>query len=185
MSALTSLLKHPAVRPWLASVALFAVLAWGITWLIDVQEREQRGEGEEATAADTASPAVAVAPRDSEGGGRTVPIARILPLGPEDEGTRVVVSGEVVGEPTGEGFWVLTDDDEVIFARTATRAGSGDDVSVPGTLHQVPSATAAAWVSAAKLKEAAGWKVHHDLYLEGRERAPAGTPGAGVTDTTH
>jgi hypothetical protein len=91
----------------------------------------------------------------------------------------------VVGEPTGEGFWVLTDDDEVIFARTAKGASSGDDVSVPGTLHQVPSATAAAWVEAAKLKEAAGWKVHRDLYLEGRERAPGSTPRADAADTTH
>lgn len=165
------------LRPWLAGLVVLAGLVWGISWLLDAQQITGDQDSEERGAA---APAATGTPAATASNAVPVPLADLLPLGPEDDGFRVVVRGTVVGEPTGEGIWILTDEDEVLFVRTAQPATSGEDQSLTGTLHQVAGAEGAAWAVKARLREAAGWKVHHNLYLE-VEGAGAAASGSATT----
>lgn len=145
---------------------MLAGLIWWISWLLDTQRIERAADDDEVESAAIAS--ATTSPRVATTGSDAVPVslADLLPLGPEDEGFRVIVRGTVVGEPLDEGFWFLTDEDEVLFARRSVQAESGQDLTLTGTLHQVAAAEGAAWAERSRLRGAAGWKVHHDLYLE-------------------
>lgn len=158
------------VRPWLTGLVIFAALVWWISWLLDTQRIEGAAEDDDlspaALSSSTSPSALTAASGDAGSGGAPVPLADLLPLGPEDEGFRVVVRGTVVGEPLTDGFWFLTDEDEVLFARRSIQAESGQDLTLTGTLHQIPAAEGTAWAERARLREAAGWKVHRNLYLE-------------------
>jgi hypothetical protein len=169
-----------ALRPWLAGMVALAGLIWTISWLLDAQQITRDADQEEAGAAPAGA---ATTPAAAASNVRPVPLADLLPLGPEDDGFRVVVRGTVVGEPIGEGFWILTDEDEVLFVRTAQTTTSGEDRELTGTLHQVAAADGAARAQQAKLREAAGWKVHHNLYLETEQAAAAPAPVSGTKKT--
>ncbi len=169
------------LRPWLAGTLILAGLIWGISWLLDAQRIE--GAADDEVEHTTAAATAAAAPAESDAA--PVPLSYLLPLGPEDEGFRVHVRGTVVGEPITDGFWFLTDEDEVLFALTAQPATEGQDLNLTGTLHQIAAAEGAARAAQAKLREAAGWKVHHNLYLAAG--APAGgtqPASAAARDTT-
>lgn len=159
MAVLRPHFDREAVTPWAIGVVALAGLIWVISWLLDTQQIGSQVLDEEVITQATAAPAEPVSTL------APLPLADLLPLGPEDDGFRVMVRGTVVAEPTRTGFWVLTDEDEVIFARTVLPAVSGQDVELTGTLRQTPSAEGEAEAAAAGLREAAGWKVHHALCL--------------------
>jgi hypothetical protein len=92
-------------------------------------------------------------------------LAELAPLGPEDEGRLVRVSGAVVGQPTPEGFWVLTDRDEVVFVATARPVVTGEHVDVSGTLTANTEAEAGAWFEHARLREAVGWNIERRMHV--------------------
>jgi hypothetical protein len=149
----------------LAGAVILAGLLWAISWLLDTQQIDQTRDTVTPTSPAT-SPTSATTPR---GGGQStvaMPLAAAIPLGPEDDGFRVIVRGTVLAEPLEEGFWILADEDEVLFVRTTEPALTNQDLTMTGTLRQIASAEGAAWAERAKLREAAGWKVHRDLYLE-------------------
>jgi hypothetical protein len=164
MAAFWFRIERSVLRPWLAGMVLLAGVIWGISWLLDTQQIEGAAADDEV-AGGAPSTAVAAAPGGMPSNAAAVPLADLLPLGPEDDGFRVKVRGTVVAEPITEGVWILTDEDEVLFALTAKPAASGQDLTLTGTLHQVAAAEGAARAAQAKLREAAGWKVHHNLYL--------------------
>lgn len=167
-----------ALRPWLAGLVILAALIWGISWLLDTQQLDRTAAEDEAEGTATAATTTA-ALAGSASNAAPVPLAELLPLGPEDDGFRVIVRGSVVADPIAEGFWILTDEDEVIFARTMQPATSGQDLKLIGTLHQVAAAEGGAWAAEARLREAAGWKVHRNLYLEAS--TPPGSAAASDT----
>jgi hypothetical protein len=153
------------LRPWLTGLLLLAGLVWGISWLLDTQQITRAADADDDEAGRAAATSSTDSPSESGSDAPPVPLAYLLPLGPEDEGFRVHVRGTVVGTPIAEGFWILTDEDEVIFARSAEPAAEGQDLRLTGTLHQVAAAEGAARAAQAELREAAGWKVHRNLYL--------------------
>lgn len=159
-----------ALRPWLTGMVALAGLIWVIAWLLDAQQITKGAESAEQEAAASATSPSTTATQASNT--VAVPLADLLPLGPEDDRFRVVVRGTVVGAPIADGFWILTDEDEVLFVQTTRPTTSGEDEKLTGTLHQMPAADGAARAQQAHLREAAGWKVHHNLYLE--------ADGAGV-----
>jgi hypothetical protein len=158
---------------------LLAGLMWGISWLLDAQ-RIDRAPGSDEEPSTPTSPAAAAAPMEAGKVAVALPLAAVMPLGPEDEGSRVIVRGTVLGQPLDDGFWILADEDEVLFVRTTQPATTNQDLTLTGTLHQIAAAEGAAWAARAKLREAAGWKVHRGLYLEAE--MPGMTPTAQETN---
>lgn len=170
------------LRPWLTGMVVLATLIWAISWLLDAQQITGEGAAEEQASATAAARAATVSTNASNL--VPVPLSDLLPLGPEDDGFRVVVRGTVVGEPIDEGFWVLTDEDEVLFVFANQPVNSGEDRTLTGTLHQIAEADGAARAAQARLREAAGWKVHHNLYLEVDGAAPSPSTGASATPSS-
>jgi hypothetical protein len=162
---------------------ILAGLVWGISWLLDTQQIDQTRDTVTPTSPAT-SPTSTTAPR---GGGQSavaMPLAAAIPLGPEDDGSRVIVRGTVLAEPLEEGFWILADEDEVLFVRTTVPALADQDLTMTGTLYQIASAEGTAWAERAKLREAAGWKVHRDLYLEAESPAGSAAESSEESEST-
>lgn len=184
MAASRFRIDREAIRPWLTGLAVLAGLIWVISWLLDTQQIGGQPMDEEAAPAAASTTATPAEPVSSMA---PVPLADLLPLGPEDDGFRVTVRGTVVANPTPHGFWILTDEDEVIFAQATRPVASGQDIEMTGILRQVSSTEGAARAAAAKLRGAAGWKVHHDLYLAADSHPASGAPNSAASqdqDTT-
>jgi hypothetical protein len=124
--------KRTSAWPWLAGLAIFGLILWGVTSLLAAP----RGE-EDAVAATPAEDALGPAPipippapiRDM-GVGRS--IEELSPLGEEDIGEVVRAEGEVVA--TGvTGFWMVTGA-EVIRVDSHRTVRKGEAVTVQGTL---------------------------------------------------
>jgi hypothetical protein len=65
-------------------------------------------------------------------------------IGPEDIGNTLVAMGAVVGEPLAEGFFLLTEDDQMVFVYSSRRVSSGEGLRVVGPVHGFAPADAAA-----------------------------------------
>jgi len=167
-------IDREAARAWLTGGVVLVGLMWVISWLLDTQQIGGESVDDEVAATTTVTTTTAATPVS---GLAPVPLSDLLPLGPEDDGFRVTIRGTVVAEPTRSGFWVLTDEDEVLFVRTVRPAASGQDLELTGTLRQWPSAEGKARAEEAKLREAAGWKVHDTLFLDA-DPSPVGGPAA-------
>lgn len=184
MAASRFRIDREAALPWLAGLAILAGLIWAISWLLDTQQIGGQAMEDEVMPATASAPTIPAEPASSMA---PVPLADLLPLGPEDDGFRVTIRGTVVAEPIGTGFWVLTDEDEVIFAQATRSVASGQDIEMTGTLHQVSTAEGAARAAEAELRGAAGWKVHHNLYLAADANPASGLPSHAANqdqDTT-
>jgi len=156
--------RDRAVWPWGVGLLVLILLIWGISVLLDSDKaRVTEVEGE---APEAAVPAGGGSGESAPGEPYAPELIEVLPLGPEDEGRLVRVSGDVVGEPTGEGHWVLTDVDEVIFVRTDGQVESGQNVTNLGRLQPIPEGRAESWIADSGLREAAGWNVHRDFYID-------------------
>ncbi len=148
--------------PWIVGLVVAAVIVYGISNLVT-------------------SKAINVMPVDSTaiaaggapGGGDTPPpplpsssLEALLPLGVEDLTQRVAVNGEVVGSPSADGFWVLSDENVVIFVRGAPPAKLGArEENLMGRLTAAKPGEADKWQENAKLKEARGWIMTRDMYV--------------------
>src|SRR5215207_2617790 len=94
--------------PWLVGVLVAAGLAYTIMNLIDARKVRTVAIGEQSPAAtaalggEPAAPArpVVVQPPSSS-------LDALLPIGTEDLGQRVSVSGQVAGETSAHGYWIL------------------------------------------------------------------------------
>lgn len=169
--------EDSGLRQWLIGLVVLLLWMWGISLLLDPVERTSvaQEDVEASTQVDLVM--------DGETPGDGVPLAEILPLGSEDVGARIRVSGEVTGQPIDEGYWLLTDEDEVLFVKTDQPAQVGDPVSTTGTLRQAEEGAGEARASAAKLREAIGWKVHRDLFLD-IDAAPPEEAGPEVREAS-
>src|SRR5690606_19336246 len=118
-------------------------------------------------------------------------------LGADDAGRTIIARGTVVGQPTNEGYWILTDQDAVLFVVAEERPGAGEAVRVTGRLAPAAGDQARTWREQARLQPAAGWTVHEDLFIApvengqqaapgaaGTQQQPADTMGAGTAPTT-
>jgi len=158
-----SRLDSRVVGPWLAGIVILAGMIWWFSWLMDVQRIERSGETDQIGNVVATQERFEVPGDENE---EPIPIADLLPLGPEDIGFKVIVRGTVVGEPLDDGFWFLTDEDEVIFARQGHPAEAGQDLTLTGRLDRMPAAEGEKLANRARLREAAGWEVHHDIFLQ-------------------
>jgi hypothetical protein len=151
--------------PWLVGGVVAALLVFGISRLVTRRALSQ-------FIPDSLMTTGGAAPGTS-GGGDTPPaplpssgLEALLPLGTEDLGQRVAVNGEVVGAVSAQGFWVLTDENVVIFVRGAPAAKVGArQENVMGLLSPAKAGEADHWQEAAKLKEARGWIMTRDMYV--------------------
>lgn len=160
--------KSPSIWPWIVGLLVLALLIWAIAELVDTDEEREIAEIEEVEEAPGALPAP-IPEVPTEGG---MSLGELEPLGAEDIGSSVQVSGQVVGQPTSDGFWLLTDTDDVLFVMSAQQVTTGEQVRVSAVLETSSAAESSRWLEHAKLKQAEGWELHRDLHLHVGAAAP-------------
>jgi hypothetical protein len=116
---------------------------------------------------------------------RVADLRAILPLGPEDVGTRTEIEGTVVGAPAAEGFFVRLESDEVLFVVSDESVRTGDHVrGLVGVIRRAEPAQAARRVEQARLAAEAGadrWVIRATLELD--QTGGARTPGTDSVPT--
>src|SRR5690606_26976709 len=141
---------------------VLALLIWAIAEMVDTDET-QVAEVEEVEP--TGAPAAVPAPTMEPGAAQPVELRTLMPLGSDDAGRTIVARGTVVGEATNEGYWLLTDQDAVLFVVTPERHDSGESVQLTGRLAPAAGNQAQTWRQQANLEPAAGWTIHEDLFI--------------------
>ncbi|HEX7119568.1 MAG TPA: hypothetical protein VF212_12310 [Longimicrobiales bacterium] len=177
--------KGPSIWPWIIGLLVLALLIWAIAEMVDTDEERMAGV---QPVEEVREPAAVPAPTPMPPAGEAAELRTLLPLGSDDIGRSVMLDGQVVGQPTNEGFWVaaeLNGELHAIFVQTParTRDGqmlrmadiqTGQDVQLMGTLQQAPSGQASTWIQQSQLQQEPDfqrWNVHRDLMLSS---APAG-----------
>lgn len=161
--------KSPSIWPWIVGLLVLALLIWAIAEMVQT-------EPETAPVAETepmAPPAAVPQPTGSQ----PVPLQTLAPLGAEDAGRLIQTRGTIVGRPTPQGYWLLTDQDLVIFIMAPEGGQTGQMVEISGQLTPTQGEQVDAWLEAAELRPAAGWNVHREHYVT-VTREPGTQPGA-------
>lgn len=149
--------KSPSIWPWTVGLLVLALLIWAIAEMV-------RTEPETAPVAETepmTPPAAVPSPAESQ----PVPLQTLAPLGSEDSGRMVQTRGTVVGKPTEEGYWLLTDQDMVIFVLSADDPETGQMVEITGQLRPARGEQVDRWLELAELRPAAGWNLHREHFI--------------------
>lgn len=163
--------KGTSVWPWVAGLAIFALVLWGVTSLLAASG----GEDDTplfTTAEDTLEPAAIPSPpapiRDM-GAGRS--LEELGPLTELHVGELVRAEGEVVATGT-TGFWIVTGA-AVLRVDSERAVRKGDAVVVQGTLHPASDEERTDQIAAEVLSrsaESSSWEVVREVKLvEGSE----------------
>jgi len=181
--------KGPSIWPWIIGLLVLALLIWAIAEMVDTDEERVAGT---ETVEQVEEPAAAVpAPTPITPEGAPVELRTLLPLGADDIGRTVLIEGQIVGQPTNEGFWIATEvngEAHALFVQTPamTRDGrmlqtteiqTGRDVQIMGTLQQAPSGKASTWIQQSQLQQEPDyqrWSVHEDIMVTSPQ---TGQPG--------
>jgi hypothetical protein len=99
--------KRTTAWPWVAGLAIFAIIAWSVTSLLAAAEDEPE-TADAAIAEDTLPPtAIPMPPAPVRDMGAARSVDELTPLSEEHAGEVVTAQGEVVA--TGStGFWIMT-----------------------------------------------------------------------------
>lgn len=172
--------KGPSIWPWIIGLLVLALLIWAIAEMVDTDEEQIAGT---ETVEQVQEPAAAVpAPTPITPEGAPAELSMLLPLGADDIGRTVLIDGEIVGQPTNEGFWIATQvngEAHALFIQmpATTRDGqtlqmseiqTGRDVHIMGTIQQAPSGQASNWLQQSQLQQEPDyqrWNVHQDLVV--------------------
>lgn len=166
--------KGPSIWPWIIGLLVLALLIWAIAEMVDTDEPEV------AEVTEVEQPVAAVpTPEPEPGVAEAPPVSNLMPFDAEDEGALVAVSGQVVAEPIDAGYWVLTDQNDVLFVRTHREVAEGQNVSLTGTLREAKHDDAQKWMRDAQLEETEDWTIHTGMYVQEDEGelAPGMQPG--------
>jgi hypothetical protein len=163
--------KRPSIWPWIVGLLVLALLIWAIAEMVD-RDDVARVDPAEEPAVPAPQPAV---PHEAP-----VDLEQIAPLGSDDLGRMVNVSGSVVGQPLDNGFWVLTDQDRVVFIQTDRPVVTGEHVQVTGMVEQNTHEQSEQWFDEAGLREAVGWNVERSMHLRVGEPGPGLPPEPGM-----
>ena len=132
--------KRASAWPWVAGVAVLALIFWGVTVLLTPDE-QSAPEVQTTTVEDTHPPAaIPDPPREALPTTPAQGIGTLTPLGQEDVGQVVRVEGEVVATGNGS-FWLLAGS-EVVRIDSDRQVRSGDSIAVAGPIRTAdPSKT--------------------------------------------
>lgn len=176
--------KGPSIWPWIIGLLVLALLIWAIAEMVDTDEPEV------AEVTEVERPVAAVPTPAPEPGIAGAPaISNLMPLDAQDEGQMVSVSGQIVGQPVDDGFWILTDENDVLFVRSDREVTSGQNVTLTGTVRTSQSGDAQEWMSGAQLQQAEDWNLHTSMHVEETDAAmqpgmqPGTQPGTTTPDT--
>ena len=127
--------KRKTGWPWVAGGVLLLIVLWGVTALVN-NESQAAPEAAAPLPQDRHIPAALPAPPNADpvdtGTDPARGVEEVAPLGEEDIGQTVRLSGEVVA--TGnDAFWIHAGR-EVVRVESDRRVHRGDTVSVAGTL---------------------------------------------------
>jgi len=170
--------KGPSVWPWIIGLLVLALLIWASAEMVDTDET-QVAEIEEVEP--TGAPAAVPAPTMEPGAAQAVELGTLMPLGADDAGRTIMTRGTVVGQSIDEGYWILTDQDAVLFVVAEEKPGTGESVQVTGRLAPAAGDQARTWRERANLQPAAGWTVHEDIFIAPVENGQQAAPGATGT----
>src|SRR5688572_20300496 len=104
-----------------------------------------------------------------------VELKSLMPLSSDDVGKTAMVTGEVVGQPVPQGFFVETEGSEVLFVRTPAQptVTVGQTVRVVGPLGMANTAEFQGWhENSLKNEVEAEWKIQSQWYIDGRSVTP-------------
>lgn len=166
--------KGPSVWPWIIGLLVLALLIWAIAEMVDTDETQVAGVEE----VEPAAPPAAVPAPTMQGQAAPVELQTLMPLGTDDAGRMVNARGTVVGQPLSEGYWILTDQDAVVFVLSKDRRDTGEAVQVTGRLAPAAANQVQTWRQQANLKPAAGWTVQEEVFIAPVDQAQQGAPGA-------
>lgn len=174
--------KGPSIWPWVIGLLVLALLIWAIAEMVDTDE-DQVAETEQVEEVEEPPAAVPTPTPTQPGMEDAVEFETLTPIGSDDIGRQVQLSGEVVGQPTDEGFWVRTETDQqdVIFVQGPARTQDGQELSTDqveqgqnvqlhGTLEEMQSEQADQWMQQAQLEQEQDfqdWNVLRDVMLSG------------------
>lgn len=164
--ARTDVLRKQKTRwPWVIGVALFLLVLWAISGLLE-QDEPEGPEVTVATVADTHPPsAIPAAPYADPPAGTSSGLESLAPLDAEDAGQVVQLEGEVVA--TGnQGFWIAVGN-RVLRVDSERRVRKGATVSLSGTLRPADSEATDEIADAVLSRDAdaAEWQVVRELKL--------------------
>lgn len=120
------------VVPWIAGLLALALLVWAVAELVEPPQSE--GEATQIEVDEGPAPA-AIPAQASPVADAARSLDEIAPLGPEDLGQNVRVSGRLV-QPSANGFWLRTADGTLLHVRSDRTPGDGD-VQATGVLRSV------------------------------------------------
>lgn len=155
--------KGPSIWPWIVGLLVLALLIWAIAEMVD------RGGDEREVAVEEVEPQVS--PPAVSAPAPQVEVSRfqdILPLGPEDRGQVVMLTGQVMGQPTAEGFWVRTADNDAIFVLSRRQVQAGQQVQVRGELAEAQPQQASERLEQTRIREEADFgsaNVHMNMHV--------------------
>lgn len=175
--------KGPSIWPWIIGLLVLALLIWAIAEMVDTDQAEVAGveQVEEPVAAVPTPAPVTPAPGTD--------LSELMPLGADDAGQMVNVEGQVVGQPTDQGFWVMTvvnGQPHAIFAQAPARTTDGQmlqtqdvrqgqSVQLAGTLQQAQTEQITGWIEQGQLEQQPSyeqWTVVRELILTGQQGTP-------------
>jgi hypothetical protein len=127
--------KQPTAWPWLAGVAILALMVWGVTSLLAAPQAEP-DVAVDAVEVEELTPAAIPAPPHPPGSS-TVSVhelSELAPLDLEDAGVVARAEGEVVATGT-RGFWLLAGSD-IIRVDSDQLVRRGQAITVEGVLQE-------------------------------------------------
>jgi hypothetical protein len=154
--------------PWLVGLVLAGVLVYTIMNLIDARKVRAVAMGEQSPAAGAALGTEPAAPaRPTVVATPSSSLDALLPIGAEDLGQRVTVSGQVAGETSVHGYWILSDENTLLFVRGAPAAKKGArQENIVGVLTP-RNAESGRWPGPPDTRENPdGWSVVDGMYLK-------------------
>jgi len=140
--------KGPSIWPWIVGLLVLALLIWAIAEMVDRGD-EQLETAAEQTETDVVPPAV-----PSPGAAAEVrTLEELAPLGPEDRGQTVQITGRVMGQPASDGFWLATRDQDVIYIVSERTVQPDQDLQLQGIIEQNPMEQATSRMEQAQLRQ--------------------------------
>lgn len=151
--------KGPSIWPWIVGLLVLALLIWAIAEMVD------RGDGEMDTVAEREETGVVppAVPAPGAAAGQVRSYEELAPLGPEDRGEVVTISGVVMGQRASDGFWLRAANGDVIYIVSERTVQPDQQLRVQGVVEQSQPDQATQRAEQAQLRQ-------HPQFDQGRVR---------------
>lgn len=192
--------RGPSLWPWVIGLVVLALLVWAIAELVNTdRDNKTMAAADEANgpaAPGAVAPSAAgaqptgssdairgVAPATEQPG--VAALGELMPVGAQDIGQRVTAGGAVLSKPAHGGFWLKSDANAVLWAKSNLKVKPGQQIpELSGALEQASPGDVAAWLQDADVQEQAArqpqWQLITQLYLDTTVGSVAAAPDSAA-----